>query len=142
MPDSQRQRKSRAKRTAQPRAGKPAAAAERVSDLAWAGQHAQAIELATAALATTGLSVGSRLDLLDLRAESFIAQGDLDRAGADAAEMLGLADRARTTAFKAQARNRQAMVQMRKDEFKAAVASANAALKAARQSKQVALEAM
>src|SRR5437867_3180993 len=116
--------------------------AGQVGALAWAGAHAQAIELATAALAVPGLSVGSRLDLLDLRAESFIAQGDLERAGADADAMLDLAERARTAAFKAQARNRQALVQMRKDEFKAAVASANAALKAARQSKQIAFEAM
>jgi class 3 adenylate cyclase len=72
-----------------------------VSGLAWAGQHAQAIELATAALAAAGLRVGSRLDLLDLRAESSIAQGDLERAGADADAMLGLADHARTATFKA-----------------------------------------
>src|SRR5437016_9505449 len=107
--------------------------AGQVGDLAWAGAHAQAIELATVALATAGLSVGSRLDLLDLRAESFTAQGDLARAGADATEMVNLAERAKTAAFKAQARNRLALVQMRKGEFKAAVASATAALKAARQ---------
>ena len=142
MPDWQRKRKSLAKRTARPRTEKPAATAQRVGDLAWAGQHAQAIELATAALATTSLSVSSRLDLLDLRSESFIAQGDLERAGADAEAMLDLADRAKTAAFKAQARNRLALVQTRKGEIKAAIASANAALKAARQSKHVALEAM
>ena len=56
--------------------------------------------------------------------------------------MLDLADRAKTAAFKAQARNRLALVQMRKGELKAAVASATAALKPARQSKQVSLEAM
>ena len=142
MPDSREKRNSRVQHAAQPRAGKPAPTAEQVSDLAWAGQHAQAVELATAALATTGLSVGCRLDLLDLRAEGFIAQGDLDSAKTDADRMLDLADRARTAAFKAQARNRLALVQMRKGEFKAAVASATAALKAARQSKQVPLEAM
>ncbi|HEV8554726.1 MAG TPA: hypothetical protein VGR65_15300, partial [Casimicrobiaceae bacterium] len=117
-------------RAAQARAGKPVPTAEQVSDLAWAGQHAQAVSLATAALATTGLSLGSRLDLLDLRSESFIAQGDLKRASADADAMLDLADRGKTTAFKAQARNRLALVQMRKGEIKAAVTSATAALKA------------
>jgi tetratricopeptide (TPR) repeat protein len=142
MPDSGTKNNSRVQRVALPRAGKAAPTAEQVSDLAWAGQHAQAIELATTALAMTGLSVASRLDLLDLRAESFIAQGDLDPAKTDADAMLDLADRARTAAFKAQARNRLALVQMRKGEFKAAVASATAALKAARQSKQVPLEAM
>src|SRR5436190_4659995 len=129
-------------RPAHTHARMPVPTAEQVGDLAWAGAHAQAIELATAALTTPGLSVASRLDLLDLRSESFIAQGDLDRAKADADAMLKLADRARTAAFKAQARNRQALVRMRKGEFKAAVASATAALKAARQSKQVPLEAM
>ena len=98
--------------------------------------HAQAIEQATAALATTGSNVEIRLDLLDLRAESFIAQGDLERAGADASMMLDLADRAKTPAFKAQARNRLALVQMRKGEMKLALASATAALKAARQSRK------
>lgn len=113
--------------------------AERVGDLAWAGQHAQAIELATAALATTALTVADRLDLLDLRAESFIAQGHLARASAD--EMLDLANRAKAAGPKAQARNRLALVQMRGGDLKAAVATANAALKASRQSKQVGLEA-
>ena len=115
---------------------------DRVTDLALAGRHAQAIEQASAALNLAGLSIEDRMDLLDLRAESFIAQGDLERASADADAMLDLADRARTPAFKAQARNRLAVVQMRKGELKAAVASATAALKAARQSKQVPLEAM
>src|ERR1700687_1327687 len=54
MADSQKKRKSRTQRALQPRAKEPASTAERVSDLAWAGQHAQAIELATAALATPG----------------------------------------------------------------------------------------
>lgn len=135
-------RKPRGRRAAQPRAGKPAQATERVRDLAWAGQHVQAIEIATAALAVPGVSVASQLDLLDLRAESFIAQGNLERASADAQAMLKLADRTKTAAFKAQARNRLTLVQMRRSEFKAAVTSATAALKAARQSKRRALGAM
>src|SRR5438034_6756780 len=90
-------KKSRVSPAAETRARAAVPTAGQVGDLAWAGQHAQAIELATTALSTPGLSVGSRLDLLDLRAESFIAQGDLARAGADAEEMLDLADRARTT---------------------------------------------
>src|SRR5438270_11161219 len=142
MANSPKKKTSRGPRTARLHAAEPAPLAERVGDLAWAGQHAQAIELATTALATAGLSAGTRLDLLDLRAESFIAQGDLEQASADAAEMLDFANRAKTPGPKAQARNRLALVQMRKGELKAAVASATAALKAARQSKQVPLEAM
>ena len=56
--------------------------------------------------------------------------------------MLALADTARTAALRAQALNRQALVQMRKGELKAAVATAAAALKSARQSKQQRLIAM
>jgi tetratricopeptide (TPR) repeat protein len=114
----------------------------RVSELAWTGHHAEAIEHASAALAKSDLSVESRLDLLDLRAESFIAQGDLERASADADAMLQLAKGTGTAALNAQAHNRLALVQMRTGALKAAVASATAALKAARRSKQVALEAM
>jgi hypothetical protein len=61
--------------------GKQVPTAERVKDLAWAGLHDRAIELATTALAAPGLSVGTQLDLLDLRAESFIAQGDVEPRG-------------------------------------------------------------
>jgi class 3 adenylate cyclase len=61
---------------------------ERISELAWTGHDAEAIEQASAALAKSDLSVASRLELLDLRAESFVAQGDLERAGADADAML------------------------------------------------------
>jgi hypothetical protein len=91
-------KKSQVSPAAETRARAAVPTAGQVSDLAWAGAHAQAIEVATAALSATGLSVGSRLDLLDLRAESFIAQGDLERAGADADAMLDLAERARTAA--------------------------------------------
>src|ERR1700719_3212634 len=69
MADSRKKRKSHGPRTGRPAAAKPAPTTERVRDLAWAGQHAQAIELATAALATTTSSVAGRLDLLDLRPE-------------------------------------------------------------------------
>src|SRR5436309_833723 len=89
-----------------------AATSIRVAELAWAGRHEAAIEQATAALEGTGLDVAGRLDLLDLRSESFLAEGDLDRAAADAAEMLELARTSRKAAFKAQALNRQALVQM------------------------------
>src|ERR1700674_639640 len=136
MADSQKKRKSRTQRALQPRAKEPASTAERVSDLAWAGQHAQAIELATAALATPGLSVGSRLDLLDLRAESHIAAGMLDLAATDATAIAQLAAAEKSHAFMAQALNRKALVQMRQGEMKTALETAIAATKAARQSRQ------
>src|SRR5207253_10331152 len=106
-------KKSRVSPAAETRARAAVPTAGQVGDLAWAGAHAQAIELATTALATPGLGVASRLDLLDLRAESWIASGKLDRAAQDAATMVELADRAKTAAFKAQARDRLALAQMR-----------------------------
>src|SRR5947207_351275 len=140
MPDSRETRKprrpQRAPRPAQPRAGKPAPTVQQVRDLAWAGQHARAIDLATASLAATDLSVPSRLDLLDLRAESYIALGKLDLAGEDAAAMVELASRAKSPALKAQALNRRAIVQMRQGELKSAGKTAIAATKAARKSRQ------
>ncbi len=119
----------------------PLAATERVGDLARAGQHAQAIELATAELAAPGASVAKRLDLLDLRAESQIAQGDLCRARADAVAMLDLARRVRTAASRARALSCESLVQMRDGDPRAAVRTATAALKSARQSRQTPLVA-
>src|SRR5450755_33408 len=141
MADPQKKKRPRARRATPSRAVKAAPASERVSDLARAGQHAHAIELATSALAAAGPGTHARLDLLDLRAESFIALGDLSRARADADAMVELADGGSNAAFKAQARNRSAIVQTRRGDIKGALATANAALKAARQSKQTLLEA-
>ena len=141
MADSQKKRTPRARRAMPSRAAGTAPASERVSDLSRAGQHAHAIELATSALAAAGPGIAARIDLLDLRAESFIALGDLMRARADADAMVELADSASNAAFKAQARNRLAFVQTRRGDIKGALATANAALKAARQSKQTLLEA-
>ncbi len=56
-----KRKEHRARRTARPRAGEPASiAGRRMHDLAWAGQHAKAIELATKALSATGLDVATR----------------------------------------------------------------------------------
>ena len=124
------------------RAPTPRATARQVGDLAWAGQHEKAVELATAALSAPRSSAALRLELLDLRAESRIALTDLDAASADATAMLALARAARSPAFKAQAQNRQALVQMRQGEFRAAVVTATAALKSARLAGKKALVAL
>ncbi len=112
MTDSKRKKASRLRPKA-PRAD-ASPIKERLIELARTGHHAEAIEQASAALARSDLSVESRVDLLDLRAESFIAQGDLERASADADAMLDLARRTSTASLKAQAHNRLALVQMRK----------------------------
>jgi GAF domain-containing protein len=104
-------------------------------DLAWTGQHAQAIEQVTQALSAPKLKPAAQLDLLDLRAESYVAQGQLDLAAQDAARMIKLAKGAKQARLKAQALNRQALVQMRLGELVAAVKTATAALKAAKLSR-------
>ena len=86
---------------------------QRVADLAWAGQHAPPSNWPRHRSPSPAWTISERLDLLDLRAECFIAQGNLDAADADAAAMLDLARRARKTALLAQALNRRAIVEMR-----------------------------
>src|SRR5262249_32540529 len=108
----------------------------RIADLARSGQHLQAIEAATRALDVAGLEAAARLDILDLRAESCVALGDLGPAAADAAAMIVLAKTAKSAAFTAQAYNRQALIDIRKSEIKAALASATTALEGARRSKR------
>jgi GAF domain-containing protein/CheY-like chemotaxis protein len=120
---------------------KPApSVARRVAELAWAGQHAQAIEIATSTLATS-VDPGERIDLLDLRCESLSAQGDTDAAREDAQALVDAAARTRDEARIAQAGNRMAMVQMRVGESRAAVATSEAALAAARRAHDRVLEA-
>ena len=69
-----------------------------VRELAWTGQHGQAIELTTQALSAPKLKPAALMDLLDLRAESYGAQGQLDLAGQDAARMVKLAQGAKAGA--------------------------------------------
>ena len=132
----------------------------RVRALAWTGQHAPAIDLATQALSALGKGdsrvAPTMIDLLDLRAESYIAQGKLDLANKDAKAMVKIAKTGglplrglRDTPHKvrgatrplttlqsplsnlliAQALNRLALVQMRTGDLKAAVKSATSAVR-------------
>ena len=120
----------------------PTSVVTEVGELAWTGKHAAAIDRATRALADPGLPVAMQLDLLDLRAESCIARGDIDAANADASLMLDLARRARKPAFLAQALNRRALIETRRSEARLAVDTASEAIKAARKAKSPLLEAM
>ena len=63
----------------------------KIRELAWTGQHTQAIELASETLGRGDRPVASTMDLLDLRAESYIAVGKLDLASKDAKAMMKLA---------------------------------------------------
>src|SRR5262245_11930309 len=86
------------------RSADAANAADRARDLAWHGDHAAAIDTCTRALHGPGTSTspGARIELLDLRAESYIAIGELKRAAADADAMAVLAARGRSSALSAQ----------------------------------------
>jgi len=140
MADAENGKKARGKRPTAPRADAPAL--DRVGEAASAGRHERAIELATAALRQRGLAAAAKLDLLDLRAESRIALGDIQRAGADADEMLALARRSRSPALVAQALNRRAFVEIRKGESRLAVVTAADAIEAARKAGRSDLEAL
>src|SRR5215208_7025531 len=83
----------------------------RVRELAWAGKHEQAIELASQTLAMSGLKSDLRMDLLDLRAESYLAQVNIDAAQKDVTLMLKLARAENKPALKAQALIRKGVVQ-------------------------------
>ncbi|MEO6566571.1 MAG: GAF domain-containing protein, partial [Casimicrobiaceae bacterium] len=109
--------------------------------MAATGQHDLAIEVVTAALASARLPVAERLDLLDLRANSFLALGNVASAGADIATMLITARRSSNPAFIAQALNRRAAAEIHQGHLRLALATADEALKAARKSEQPAIVA-
>lgn len=106
-----------------------------VRDLAWTDQHAKAIELASQGLLTSKIKINEQMDLLDLRAESYIAQANLDLAAKDADAMVKLAKPVGAglsrLALTAQALNRKAIIQMHRGEIKPAIKTVTAALKAA-----------
>ncbi len=120
---------------------KSSVAAEAIAaarDLAFAGQHAQAIERATSALARR-CDDAARLALLELRVESLIAQGEVERARADVDAMLGIADQAGLAAFAAQALNCQSLLHLRSAAWQPAVDCAARALAAAKRSRRTTL---
>ena len=75
----------------------------RVQELAWTGQHAQAIELATQTLNMSGLKPDLQMDLLDLRAESYFALLNVDAAEKDVKQMERIAKLENKPALKARA---------------------------------------
>jgi tetratricopeptide (TPR) repeat protein len=120
----------------------------RAKTLAWAGQHEKALDLYSRALEVSALKPELQMDLLDMRAESYIAQGKLDLAAQDADAMHKLAEARKTGSeslyqkLKAQTLNRLTLVQMRRGELKQALDSAVSALKLSEQTKQKSLIAM
>jgi GAF domain-containing protein/CheY-like chemotaxis protein/tetratricopeptide (TPR) repeat protein len=110
-------------------------------ELAWAGQHSKAIEVCTRALTHSKIKPTEQMDLLDVRAESYIAQGKLDLAAQDAAAMVKIARTKAKPALMAQALIRKGGVQWAQNKNESATKTLTSALKLARQSKQKHLEA-
>ena len=108
--------------------------------LAWDGQHAQAITLLDQALSIPQDS-RQAVTLLALRCESHLAHGRLDLAAQDAAEALRLASELQQPDLAALALSSQALVAMRSGDLQFAIHTAGAALAAARQSGLPASEA-
>jgi K+-sensing histidine kinase KdpD/CheY-like chemotaxis protein/tetratricopeptide (TPR) repeat protein len=107
-------------------------------ELAWNGRHDRTIEVCTQQLLAADGDASSRMNLLDVRAESYVALGQLDLAAADTAAMVKLA-RGASLALKAAALNRRVLVEMRQGKLKRALGTAASALAAARKSRQDAL---
>ena len=116
-----------------------AAAIQAARDLAWAGQHAQAITLCTQTLAGEAIPPARHVELLDLRAESLIAAGRFPDAATDAAAMVALARATQEPALALLALNRKAVVLMRMGDNRTAVRVATKAVALARKTQQQAL---
>ena len=141
MPDVQKKKKTGGKIKASPSVTPASSALEEVAGLAAAGQHARAIAVATHALSVARVATANRLNLLDLRAESHLAQGDVGAADADTAAMIAMARRSRNPAYLAQALNRRVAFEIYLANSRLALATAEQALDAARRSGQSAIEA-
>jgi GAF domain-containing protein/CheY-like chemotaxis protein/tetratricopeptide (TPR) repeat protein len=140
MPRAQAKRSHTKAAPAQRRAPRRASAVAEIAAIAGTGRHTQAIAAASAALAGDRLTIADRLDLLDLRAESHIAHGDVDGAARDAEAMVEAARAARRPALIAQALNRRALVEIRSAQSRLALVTADDALQAARRAKSPMLE--
>ena len=141
MPDVPKKKKTGGKIKASRTVAPAASAVGQVAALAAAGQHERAIEVATRALSAARVSTATRLDLLDLRAESHLAQGNVEAADADTAAMIAMARRSGSPAHLAQALNRRVAFEIHRGNSRLALASANEALEAARRTGEPLLEA-
>ena len=117
-------------------------APQRIAALAWSGQQAQAIALATEALDAAGLSAEHEIGLRVLRAESHLLLGNMASADDDARAAQRLARRSRDPALQARALNLQTLLQFQSGEMNAALAAAKAGAKYASRSGDPLLQAL
>ncbi len=111
-------------------------------DLARAGQHAQAVDAVSKALAHVKPDVDASLSLLELRAESLSAIGEVDRALADAEAMRALGERSGRPDLLSRALIGLARTQVLSSDIGTAGKTAELALKAARKSRKKPLVAL
>lgn len=115
---------------------------EQVHSLAWVGKHYQAISLASQELSNTTLPISLRMDLLNLRANSYRFLGRIEEAYRDAKTMKTLANQSRTSMaenfhqFSAMAYDSQSQYYLLYGDFKKAYVLSQKALKHAELSKQ------
>ena len=86
-----------------------------------------------------GASIGDRIELLDLRAESWGALGNMTAAEEDSQAMLALARSSRRPVLLSRALTRIAIIEIRSGRARDAVKTADDALAAARRAKDPAL---
>jgi signal transduction histidine kinase/CheY-like chemotaxis protein len=131
------------RRPAAPRSTRPAtaAAATAVRDLAWAGHHEQAVDAAARALDMAGLDATTSVALLQARADSLIALGEIRRAEADVNAMLALAEREASPALLARTLLTLSRAQLFSGHLNDALGAAQRALQAAARSRSAALRA-
>ncbi|HLW13097.1 MAG TPA: GAF domain-containing protein [Casimicrobiaceae bacterium] len=110
-------------------------------EMAWAGQHAAAIDCVTRALPAAARDAELRIALLDLRTESLVAQGDVDRALDDANAMLAIAEQSGRAKLQAIALHCLTDVQAFSGGLETAVATAERALALARRARDARLVA-
>ncbi|HJU23815.1 MAG TPA: GAF domain-containing protein, partial [Casimicrobiaceae bacterium] len=106
-------------------------------DLAWTGQHEQALAVAAAALAdpSSRLTSVERLALHGLRVESLVALAQLALAETETATMMSLATREASDAAKSQALCARTLLLMRRGRMEAGEEAAREAVAAARNAK-------
>ncbi|MFO1303895.1 MAG: GAF domain-containing protein [Burkholderiales bacterium] len=103
-----------------------------IADLAWSGRHEEAVAAATRGLERRKLAPIDRTTLLDLRAESCLALGELALAQADAQAELVAARAAGDPALIVRALCRSAAILTRMGDMNAAFRTASTALELAR----------
>ena len=107
--------------------------------LAWAGRHADAVEVLSRAIERAQADDEVSFALLEARAESLLLVGDVDRAAADAAALRVIGERTRRADFAVRALVIVAYTHISLSRIDAALNAADEAVRIARKSRRKAL---